>query len=111
MQRSLFDDIEINEPKLARDSDPDTSHAAAEELAPKLGKVQMEVLSVFRRSASSLTANEAAEVVRRSTRDNATMCETYRKRCHELERKGLLRCIGKRTCLITGKVVQHYVAD
>lgn len=111
MQRSLFDEIDLEpEPKLARDGDPETSHAAADEIAPKLGKVQLEVLSVFRRSMSSLTANEAAEVARRSTRDNAKMCETYRKRCGELERKGLLRCVGKRTCNITGKQVQHYVA-
>lgn len=104
-QLSLFEDDQ----RLARVSDPDTSKAAAAEITPKLGQKQQEVLAVIRRSRSTLTANEAAEVARRSAHGKC-MSETYRKRLGELERMGLVRVVGKRACCVTGKTVQHYEA-
>lgn len=107
-QLTLFD---IDEPeRIARRTDPQTSHDAAAEQLPRIGKSQADVLAVIRRSASALTANEAAEIARRSTANNSRMCETYRKRLGELERKGLVRVVGVRACGVTGKRVQMYEA-
>lgn len=96
-QLTLFDDTK-----------PEAAQPEPEQ--PKLTKSQREVLSVLRRSVSALTANEAAEIARRSTADNAHMCETYRKRFKELERKGLIRVVGMRSCGVTGHRVQMYEA-
>lgn len=107
-QNLLFDDDIA--PSLARRRDPDTSQQAAEDLTPQLGRVQMEVLAVIRRSRSTLTANEAAEIARRCASMDGKLAETYRKRLGELERRGFVRVVGKRTCSITGKTVQAYTA-
>lgn len=103
-QMTLFDTGE----KLARRQDPETSKCAARELNAKLPKVQHALFVVFSRSLSSLTANEAAEIATKGTKDITVSQDTFRKRCHELERKNLIESIGKRMCTITGKSAQHY---
>jgi len=96
-QLTLFDDTK-----------PEAAQPEPEQ--PKLTKSQREVLSVLRRSVSALTANEAAEIARRSATENPKMAETYRKRFKELERKGLIRSVGSRSCGVTGHRVTMYEA-
>lgn len=69
----------------ARASDPVTSHQAAATVAPKLGKIQREVLEAFR-TRGAMTARKAER-----------LCEfeqygfsTVRKRISELARMGYL---------------------
>ena len=60
MQRTLFDSEP--QPKLARDTDKATSHAAAAEVAPKLNRIQSLCLQSVELSdpRRPLTANEIA---------------------------------------------------
>lgn len=104
-QPSLFD-----EQPLSRNRDPQTSHIAAEQTAPKLNKLQERVLSVFGRG-QELTAQEAArKCVEQfcTDRDVFANCESYRKRLHELERKGCVKVVGERYCLVTHRMAQAY---
>lgn len=103
MQRTLFD--AETQPKLARDTDKATSHAAAADVAPKLGVMQSRCLSpdVFdspRMTANEIAANAAARF--------GGMAETYRKRVHEIVRAGLLREAGETICSVTGKGATVY---
>jgi len=97
-QLTLFDMRENRTP--AEDGEADTV----------LTESQREVLCVLRRSLSALTANEAAEIARRSATENPKMAETYRKRFKELERKGLICAVGSRSCGVTGHRVTMYEA-
>lgn len=104
-ERSLFDDQ-----LLSRNRDPQTSHVAAEQTAPKLNKLQERVLSVFGRG-QELTAQEAARkcVTQFCTdRDVFANCESYRKRMHELVRLNQLKIVGERYCLVTHRMAQAY---
>lgn len=100
MQRTLFD--ASPEPKLARDTDKATSHAAAAETIPKLNRIQSLCLQSVELSdpRRPLTANEIAA---NAVQYFGGMAETYRKRVHELVRAGLLREVGERVCRVTGK--------
>ena len=100
MQRTLFD--AEPQPKLASDSDKQTSHAAAAEVLPKLNRIQSQVMQAVEWSdpRRPLTANEIARNARSYF---GGMAESYRKRVHELVRAGLLREAGERICAVTGK--------
>jgi len=104
-QLTLFDDERIS-----RKKDPQTSKQAAREMHTKLPKTQQALFAVFSRSVSALTANEAAEIAVKGLTDVRANVETFRKRTHELVRKGLIRECGTRCCLITGKNVAQYRA-
>lgn len=105
MQRTLFD--ASPEPKLARDTDKATSHAAAAETIPKLNRIQSLCLQSVEWSdpRRPLTANEIAA---NAVQYFGGMAETYRKRVHELVRAGLLRESGERVCRVTGKGATVY---
>lgn len=103
MQRTLFDTEP--QPKLARDADKATSHAAAAETQAKLPFLQQCCMIVAGRQLSPMTANEIADAAAAMFRG---MPESYRKRVHELVRAGLLRELGERTCSVTGKGATVY---
>ena len=106
-QPTLFDDE--RPPKIARDSDPETSHAAAAEMLPKLSVLEQRMLWTFR-SDGPCTANEAAVIaeddyLHEKVQANA---ETYRKRYDGLLKKSRIVADGKKQCRISGKVATVY---
>lgn len=99
-QTTLFD------APIVRIADPATSHLAAEEIAPKIGGLQLVALRAARRVCRDnrdATANEIAY-------DTMFMSinESIRKRVGELRQAGLLTVVGQRKCRVTGKVCQAY---
>lgn len=85
------------EAKRARDCDPVTSQESAEQISTKLTLLQSRMLAAF---SLPRTANEAARacVDQHGEHDQ----DTYRKRKHELQRKGLIECVGRRKCFDKG---------
>ena len=63
-QHTLFDDE--RPAKIARDSDPETSHDAAAEMLPKLGKLEARLLAAFKRWPKTVreAADDAARLFR-----------------------------------------------
>ena len=106
-QQHLFDDE--RPAKLARDSDPDTSHAAAADILPKLSVLEQRMLWTFR-SDGPCTANEAAVIaeddyLHEKVKANA---ETHRKRYDALLKKSRIKADGKKRCNISGKLATVY---
>ena len=106
-QQTLFPDE--RPAKLARAADPDTSHAAAAEMMPKLSDLESRMESVWRQNGP-LTANEAAEiaVLTEYTQSLGATAETYRKRYTGLLKKSRIIADGKKRCSITGKLATVY---
>ena len=106
-QPTLFDDE--RPAKIARDSDPDTSHDAAAEMQPKLSALESRMADVWR-SNGPLTANEAAEiaVLTEYTQSLGANAETYRKRYDALLKKSRIIADGKKRCNISGKLATVY---
>ena len=106
-QPTLFDDE--RPAKIARDSDPDTSHDAAAEMQPKLSALESRMADVWR-SNGPLTANEAAEiaVLTEYTQSLGANAETYRKRYTGLLKRGRIIADGVKTCRVSGKTVTAY---
>ena len=107
IQHTLFPDE--RPAKIARDSDPDTSHDAAAEMLPRLGLLEQRFLNVMR-SEGPMTANETAEIAERwyrGTPPQAT-CETFRKRYDALVKKQRIVADGKKRCRISGKMATVY---
>jgi len=97
-QMSLFDDEPVEDKK-----PPETK------LARKVKGAKAQILAVFSRSRVPLTANEAAEqAVNCEIGKRHRMTETYRKRCRELVRDGLLIECPKRPCSLTGESVTTF---
>jgi hypothetical protein len=97
-QLSLFDDG----PQLARQSDPVTSQAAAEEIKPKVSQLQQAFLAALAAIGKPATANEVgAKAVAMGLAVNA---ESVRKRSAEVERSGMVRVVGIQRCSVTGKL-------
>lgn len=82
---------------ICRPSDPSTSHEGELFIRAKMTKFQQRMLRAFARPR---TANEAARLCHDVHRGSH---ETYRKRKGELQRMGLIRCVGKRKCGVTGR--------
>lgn len=99
-QLSLFDDG----PQLARQSDPVTSQAAAEEVKPKIKQLQKAFLDALKNLGRPSTAREVGERAKQIGLHNES--ESVRKRAKELERIGAVKNFGSRKCLITGKPAQ-----
>lgn len=108
MQRTLFEVPEAPEPKrkIARHSDPDTSHMAAVETEKQIGAIHAVVLQIFDEVKRPLTANEAALTC--VAEDPRRTAETYRKRLKELADAGELEVCGQRNCAVTKKMCQEY---
>lgn len=102
-QLSLFDDG----PQLARQSDPVTSQAAAEEVRPKVNQLQQAFLAALAAIGKPATANEVgAKAVAMALAGNA---ESVRKRSAEVERAGMIRVVGIQRCGLTGKLAEAWV--
>jgi len=80
--------------KLARTSDPATSHEAATHMATRLGEAQEWALGVLRANPGK-TSNELDGIAETPRGD-------VRKRLPELERAGLAYRDGVRVCGVTG---------
>ena len=111
MQKTLFDDE--RPAKLARDSDPETSHDAAAEMLPKLSELECRLYDEFH-NIGSMTANEAAQSALRTASAepyvvrNKLNHETLRKRYTGLLAKSRIESNGKKQCRITGKLATVY---
>ena len=107
IQQTLFDDE--RPAKIARASDPETSHDAAAEMLPKLGKLEARLLSAFKRWPK--TAREAADDAARlfnCLSGEHTETESYRKRYTGLLKSGRIVADGVKTCRVSGKTVTAY---
>ena len=104
IQHTLFPDE--RPPKIARDSDPDTSHDAAAEMLPTLSTLEGFMLESFA-VCGPQTANEAAEFAGILARGCANH-ETLRKRYTGLLAKSRITSDGKKKCNITGKLATVY---
>ncbi len=89
--------------KLARKTDPETSHEAARGMVEtgKLGQAQVEVLSLVRR-CPGLGAREYA------TKAGTGDVRTVNRRLPELEAKGLVVRRGTKKCPMTGRAVARW---
>lgn len=107
IQRTFFDD---ESDKMARDSDPETSHMAADETPVSYARsVALKAMDNLLLSYADATANEiAAAGLRQMDVNRPLSTETIRKRVHELVRTGKLVLCGKRPCRVTGKMCQTY---
>lgn len=103
-QLSLFDIAD--EPAIARKSDPITSHAAATEIRPILGKLQAAFLAALRDLGGTRTAREIAERAREMGLHGEV--ESVRKRSAELEEMRLIQVVEVRRCSVTGKVAESW---
>ncbi len=115
MQATLFEtghgDLEIMTPEeiatpLARRDDKPTSHAAAAEVAKKIGKLQRIVSDIICKHGP-MTAAEAGHQANRLHGVNA---ESARKRVHECVARNLVSEGPPRECTITGKRATTYRA-
>lgn len=75
---------------LARRSDPDTSHDAAEQVADKAGRLEMVFLRTLRRMGRVASAYEVAAAQTEWSND-----QTIRKRAGGLKKKGLIRRVDR----------------
>lgn len=87
-----------------RHRDPETSREGAEHVERKLTLMQTRMMDAFCRPS---TANEAAD---RCFTWYGGSHETYRKRKRELQRLGLIVCVGKRKCGVTGRPAEVFEA-
>ena len=105
-QLTLFSD---DGPQLARQSDPVTSQAAAEEVRPKIGQLQAAFLAALTAIGKPATANEVgAKAVAMGLAGNA---ETVRKRLAELRRNGLIQLAEEKQCDCTGQRAEAWVSS
>lgn len=105
-QLSLFDDSmpEV----LARQSDPVTSQAAAEEIRPKLsGLREAFVLALADLGGGPCTAREIGERAKEMGLHGEV--ESVRKRAAELERAGLIDFTELKRCSHTGKLGEGWI--
>lgn len=98
-----MDLIEFSEWK-ARMNDPATSQIAAQEVATKLVGLRADFVCGLRLLGGRGTANEVAVAVTRIP----TKAESIRKRAKELVEAGVIRVIGDRECMVSGKRAQVY---
>ena len=104
-QLELFGDAIFE--KLAREDDPPTSKAAAEDIRPSIGRLQ----SAFLQALADLgggpcTAREVAE--RAVAMGLHKEAESVRKRTAELERQHLIVLAGLQRCSVTGKLAEGW---
>ena len=96
-QLSLFDDG----PQLARQSDPVTSQAAAEEVRPKLHGLREVFLIALADLGGIRTAREVGE--RAKEMGLHSEVESVRKRAAELRKAGLIELAEEKRCEYTGQ--------
>ena len=101
-QMNLFDD----QPQLARQSDPVTSQAAAEEVRPKLHGLREVFLIALADLGGIRTAREVGERAREMGLHSDV--ESVRKRSAELERAGMIQVVGIQRCGVTNKLAEAW---
>jgi hypothetical protein len=101
-QLSLFDDG----PQLARQSDPVTSQAAAEEVRPKLHGLREVFLIALADLGGIRTAREVGE--RAKEMGLHSEVESVRKRASELERLKFIELAELRRCPFTSKLAEGW---
>ena len=101
-QLSLFDD----QPQLARQSDPVTSQAAAEEVRPKLHGLREVFLIALADLGGIRTAREVGERAREMGLHGEV--ESVRKRASELERLKFIELAELRRCPFTSKLAEGW---
>jgi hypothetical protein len=102
IQMNLFDDG----PQLARQSDPVTSQAAAEEVRPKLHGLREVFLLALADLGGIRTAREVGERAREMGLHGEV--ESVRKRASELERLKFIELAELRRCPFTGKLAEGW---
>ncbi|AMV31282.1 hypothetical protein VN12_04135 [Pirellula sp. SH-Sr6A] len=90
--------------KLARTSDPMTSHDAAAGIGLKLTARAQQFLAGLEKLGQA-TANEVAVSV---AGGNIGLVGSIRRRASDLDELGLIRVCGRRVCSVTGKPVSCY---
>jgi hypothetical protein len=90
----------------ARNTDPATSHIAAEEVSQKLSHCQRTFVAALAALGSPATAYEIATAA--NARDPSSSVETYRKRATECVRAERIKDYGRRECRVTGKQATTY---
>jgi hypothetical protein len=103
-QLELFGDAIFE--KLARQDDPPTSKAAAEDIRPSIGKLQAAFLAALKDLGGARTAREIAERARELGLHREP--ESIRKRAAELEDMRLIQVVEVRRCSITNKVAETW---
>lgn len=117
-QLSLFDNDPVETgfygQTLARQSDPVTSHIAAQEATAKAGELHKVLASWLNRQKEPKTCREIAEGAKREL-SLPQEVETLRKRAGELEDFGAsefggiaVRVAGVRNCSVTGKLAETW---
>jgi hypothetical protein len=101
-QLSLFDD----QPQLARQSDPVTSQAAAEEVRPKLHGLREVFLIALADLGGIRTAREVGERAKEMGLHGEV--ESVRKRAAELERLKFIELAELRRCPFTSKLAEGW---
>jgi hypothetical protein len=101
-QLSLFDDG----PQLARQLDPVTSQAAAEEVRPKLHGLREVFLIALADLGGIRTAREVGERAKEMALHGEV--ESVRKRASELERLKFIELAELRRCPFTGKLAEGW---
>jgi hypothetical protein len=101
-QLSLFDDG----PQLARQSDPVTSQAAAEEVKPKLHGLREVFLIALADLGGIRTAREVGERAKEMGLHGEV--ESVRKRAAELERLKFIELVELRRCPFTSKLAEGW---
>lgn len=105
-QLELFGDAIFE--KLARQDDPATSKAAAEDIRPKLsGLREAFVLALTDLGGGPCTAREVAERAKEMGLHGEV--ESVRKRAAELERAGLIDFTELKRCSHTGKIGEGWI--
>ena len=121
-QMSLFGDLSqrtnqygmpLEDRPIARASDPEPSHVAAEQIKSGLSSLQALFVSVLRQTNRPKTAHEvAAQAIAMGPSDRIEAImqrrETLRKRAGELVALGWIRIAGQRRCEVTGNVASVY---
>lgn len=93
-------------PKLARSSDPQTSHESAAKTYEQLGDCHLTVLSVMGKVGYEWTARQIGQCAFSDNRSHEP--DTYRKRMKELIRDGWIEVCGTTKDETTGRTVQIY---
>ena len=103
-QLELFGDAIFE--KLARQDDPPTSHVAAKEIRPSIGKLQAAFLAALKDIGKPATAREIGE--RAKAMGLHREPESVRKRSAELEELRFIQVVEVRRCAVTGKVAETW---
>lgn len=101
-QLTLFDEPS----ELSRQSDPESSHVAAQEIRPCIGKLQAAFLAALKDLNGPATAREIAERAREMGLHREP--ESVRKRAAELEDMRMIQVVEVRRCSVTNKMAESW---